>query len=130
MKQMMLSRKSEMLNGISVKNLYKMHLRLFTVRYNMQKSIAKMLFTKSRRCVKPHSTALVTLLFFSDKRLSNKSIIINILGMIAMHRSIKLSFCLAFFHFCGKRTINEGFRTRFYDSRKSDPIFILEEFLS
>ena len=128
MKQMMLSRKSEMLNGISVKNLYKMHLRLFTVRYNMQKSIAKMLLTKSRRCVKQHSTS--TLLFFSDKRLSNKSIIINILGMIAMYRSIKLSFCLAFFHFCGKRTINEGFRTRFYDSRKSEPIFMLEEFLS
>ena len=128
MKQMMLSRKSEMLNGISVKNLYKTHLMLFAVRYNMQKSIAKMLLTKSRRC--ENRTALATLLFFSDKRLSNKSIIINILGMIAMHRSIKLSFCLAFFHFCGKRTINEGFRTRFYDSRKSEPIFILEEFLS
>ena len=96
----------------------------------MQKNIAKILLTKSRKCVKLHSTALTTLLFFSDKRLSTQSTLIDTLRIIAMQRSVGLSFSVAFFHFCGKRTINEGFRTRFYDSRKSEPIFILEEFLS
>lgn len=99
----------------------------------MQKNIAKILLTKSRKCAKTHSTALTTLLFFSDKRLSTQSTLIDTLRIIAMQRSVGLSFSVAFFHFCGNRIINEGFRTRFYDSRKSDPIFILdilEEFLS
>ena len=33
----------------------------------MQKNIAKILLTKSRKCVKLHSTALTSFLFFSGK---------------------------------------------------------------
>ena len=46
-----------------------------------------------------HSTALTTLLLFSDKELSSKSIIIDILRITAMQRSMKLLFCVAFFIF-------------------------------
>ena len=49
-----------------------------------------------------HSTALTTLLLFSDKELSSKSIIIDILRIIAMQRSMKLLFCVAFFIFAAR----------------------------
>ena len=67
----------------------------------------KMLLTNAKKCVKSHSTAqhstaLTTLLLFSDKELSSKSIIIDILRITAMQRSMKLLFCVAFFIFAAR----------------------------
>ena len=74
----------------------------------------KIHLTNAKKCVKSHSTAqhstaqhstaqhstaLTTLLLFSDKELSSKSIIIDILRITAMQRSMKLLFCVAFFIF-------------------------------
>ena len=62
----------------------------------------KILLTNAKKCVKSHSTALTTLLLFSDKELSSKSIIIDILRITAMQRSMKLLFCVAFFIFAAR----------------------------
>ena len=72
-----------------------------------------------------HSTALTTLLFFSDKRLS---VIFYILGMIVMRRSIRLLFCMAFFIFAAKKQLVKVSERDFEILGSLSLFFILEEF--
>ncbi|MBR0185005.1 MAG: hypothetical protein IJQ24_03130, partial [Synergistaceae bacterium] len=55
----------------------------------------------------------------------NRSVPINIEGIIAMQRSVRLSNCVAFFIFIAIKQSIKVSETGFCASRKSEPIFCM-----